>query len=563
VPCLADSGRPLISEPSYAPTVNDRDLERKAELAELLLHAARELGESLEPERVYERFHELLTDVVPHDGLIASSYDDREELIRAEYAWTDGAILDPSTLPPVRLNREGGGMQSRVIVGGEPLLFNDVAERVKQPDGVFYNVDREGTIHKLPESGPSGTSAAMMVPVKEQGRVVGVVQLMSDDGQYTADQLEIFEGLVAQMGAAVRNARLQLERRRLEAAEAAARAVAAERAQAARVVDAVGDGIFLLDREGVVRLWNRAAELLTGRRVERVRGQPLSDVIPEWDELAGRIPVAESGAIARSVTLPLRVGQDDRWLSFAAVRMADGVIYACHDVTSEQRLEEEKNDLIATISHELRTPMSAVYGAAKTLLRDDTDFSPERRQQLLEMIATQATRLAQITEEVLLTNRLDRGDLRVKTEPVNVAGIVNETVEAFREQLVDSTRIEVGIPDDVGAVSGDRDRLQQVLVNLLENAVKYGGSPVKVYADRVDAVIRICVADAGSGIALAEQARIFQKFYRADPQLARWPGGTGLGLYISRELTERMGGSLDLRSEPGAGATFVVELRQA
>jgi PAS domain S-box-containing protein len=403
----------------------------------------------------------------------------------------------------------------------------------------------------------------MMVPVKEQGRVVGVVQLMSDDGRYTADQLEIFEGLVAQMGAAVRNARLQLERRRLEAAEAAARAVAAERAQAARVVDAVGDGIFLLDREGVVRLWNRAAELLTGRRVERVRGQPLSDVIPEWDELAGRIPVAESGAIARSVTLPLRVGQDDRWLSFAAVRMADGVIYACHDVTSEQRLEEEKNDLIATISHELRTPMSAVYGAAKTLLRDDTDFSPERRQQLLEMIATQATRLAQITEEVLLTNRLDRGDLRVKTEPVNVAGIVNETVEAFREQLVDSTRIEVGIPDDVGAVSGDRDRLQQVLVNLLENAVKYGGSPVKVYADRVDAVIRICVADAGSGIALAEQARIFQKFYRADPQLARWPGGTGLGLYISRELTERMGGSLDLRSEPGAGATFVVELRQA
>jgi PAS domain S-box-containing protein len=543
--------------------VNDRDLERKAELAELLLHAARELGESLEPERVYERFHELLTDVVPHDGLIASSYDDRDEIIRAEYAWTDGAILDASTLPPVRLNREGGGMQSRVIVGGEPLLFNDVAERVKQPEGVYYNVDRDGTIEKLPESGPSGTSAAMMVPVKEDGRVVGVVQLMSDDGRYTADQLEIFEGLVAQMGAAVRNSRLQLDRRRLEAAEAAARAVAAERAQAARVVDAVGDGIFLLDREGIVSLWNRAAELLTGRRVTHVRGKPLSDVIPEWGELASRIPVAESGALARSVTLPLRVGQDDRWLSFAAVRMADGVIYACHDVTNEQRLEDEKNDLIATISHELRTPMSAVYGAAKTLLRDDTDFSPERRQQLLEMIATQATRLAQITDEVLLTNRLDRGDLRIKAEPVDVAGIVHETVEAFREQLVDSNRIEVEIPDDVGALSGDRDRLQQILVNLLDNAVKYGESPVTVCADRVDGVIRISVADAGSGIALAEQSRIFQKFYRADPQLTRWPGGTGLGLYISRELTERMGGSLDLRSEPGAGATFVVELPQA
>ena len=540
--------------------MDQRQLEWKAELAELLLHAARELGESLEPERVYERFHELLADVVPHDGLIVSSYDDRDDLIRAEYAWTEGAVLDTSKLPPVALNREGGGMQSRVIVSGEPLLFNDVAERVTQPGGVYYNVDREGTVHKLPDSGPSGTSAAMMVPVKHESRVVGVVQLMSDDGRYAESQLEIFEGLVAQMGAAVRNARLQQERRRLEAAETAARAVAAERAQAARVVDAVGDGIFLLDQDGVVRLWNRAAELVTGLRRTLVYKQRLADVMPEWEELADRIPVSEGGGMPRSVTLPLHSEETDRWLSFAAVGIVDGVIYACRDVTAEHRLEEEKTDLIATISHELRTPMAAVYGAAKTLLRDDVDFSPERRQQLLEMIATQATRLSQITDEVLLTSRLDRDDLRVDADPIDVAAVVAETVEAFREQLVDSTSIEVEIPGYVGAASGDRDRVQQVLVNLLDNAVKYGDSPVKVHAYRTDGVIRICVADNGRGIALAEQPRIFEKFYRGDPQLARSPGGTGLGLYISRELTRRMGGSLELSSEPGAGATFVVEL---
>jgi PAS domain S-box-containing protein len=543
--------------------VDQGNLEWKAELAELLLHAAREFGESLEPERVYERFHELLADVVPHDGLIVSSYDDRDDLIRAEYAWTDGAVLDTSKLPPVPLNREGGGMQSRVIVSGEPLLFNDVAERVTQPGGVYYNVDREGRVQKLPDSGPSGTSAAMMVPVKHEGRVVGVVQLMSDDGRYAANQLEIFEGLVAQMGAAVRNARLQQERRRLEAAEAAARAVAAERAQAARVVDAVGDGIFLLDQDGVVRLWNRAAERVTGLRRTVVHKRHLADVMPEWQELADRIPVSEGGEIVRSVTLPFRSEGTDRWLSFAAVGIADGVIYACHDVTAEHRLEEEKSDLIATISHELRTPMAAVYGAAKTLLRDDVDFSPERRQQLLEMIATQATRLSQITDEVLLTSRLDRDDLRVDAQPIDIAGVVAETVEAFREQLDGSTSIEVEIPDAVGAASGVRDRIQQVLVNLLDNAVKYGDSPVTVHAYRTNGVIRICVADNGRGIALAEQPRIFEKFYRGDPQLARSPGGTGLGLYISRELTRRMGGTIDLSSEPGAGATFVVELPQA
>jgi GAF domain len=178
--------------PGYAHSVNDRELEQKAELAELLLHAARQLGESLEPERVYERFHELLSDVIQHDGLIVSSYDDRDDLIRAEYVWTEGEVLDASTLPPVSLNRQGGGMQSRVIVSGEPLLFNDVAERVTQPDGVYYNVDREGTIQKLPESGPAGTSAAMMVPVTDEGSVVGVVQLMSDRGRYSSKQLEIF-----------------------------------------------------------------------------------------------------------------------------------------------------------------------------------------------------------------------------------------------------------------------------------------------------------------------------------------------------------------------------------
>jgi signal transduction histidine kinase len=241
----------------------------------------------------------------------------------------------------------------------------------------------------------------------------------------------------------------------------------------------------------------------------------------------------------------------------------DGVIYTCRDVTAEHKLEEEKTDLIATISHELRTPMAAVYGAAKTLLRDDVDFSPERRLQLLEMIASQATRLSQITDEVLLASRLDRGDLRVDADPIDVAGVVSETVEAFQEQLDGSTRIEVEIPGNLGAASGDRDRIQQVLVNLLDNAVKYGDSPVTMHAYCTDGVVRICVADSGRGIALADQTRVFEKFYRADPHLARSPGGTGLGLYISRELTRRMGGTLDLSSEPGAGATFIVELSQA
>jgi PAS domain S-box-containing protein len=540
--------------------VEYRELRRKAELAEFLLHAARQLGESLEPGPVYTRFHELVADVIQHDGLIISSYDDRDELIRCEYAWTDGAVLDPTTLPALPLNREGGGMQSRVIVSGEPLLFNDVPERVSTVAGVYYNVDAEGNVQKIPDSGPSGTSAAMMVPVKDEGRVVGVVQLMTDSGKYTDEELELFDGLVAQMGAAVRNARLQQERRRLEAAEAAARAVAAEREQAAQVLEAVGDGIFLVDVSGAVRLWNRAATLAMGVAADEILGKPLADAVANWDALAASIPVAEEGAAARGVTLPIEIRGRDLWLSFVAVRLADGIVYAFRDVTGERLLEEERNDFVATISHELRTPMTGVYGAAQTLLHRHGELRPAERQTLLSMIATEAARLSQITDEVLLTSQLDRGELSIKRAPVDVAEVVRTAVRTMRSQLPDSITIELEIADHVGAASGDPDRVQQVLVNLLDNAAKYGSSPVKVSAESTNGVVRIAVSDAGPGVGAADRERIFEKFYRAGPERTRSARGTGLGLYISRELTRRMGGRLALASEPGEGATFIVEL---
>jgi two-component system, OmpR family, phosphate regulon sensor histidine kinase PhoR len=541
-----------------APSRPYEELVREAEKARLLLDAARYLGESLEPERVYDRFRELLADVVEHDGVVVSSCDD-DGMIRCDYAWSDGVRLDESKFPPLQLNREGHGMQSRVILTGEPLLFNDVPDVVEHEPGTYYDVDREGTMRKIPDTGPPKTRAALMVPVKLEGSVLGVVQIMSDRAQYSTEELELVEGLISQMAAAVRNARLQKERRRLEAAEAAARAVAAEREQAAYVLEAVGDGIFLFDDDGLVRLWNRAAELVTGLGADRVVGQTADAAFEGWGTLVGRIPVAESGATPRAVTLPVAVGGRDLWLSFVAVRGTAGVVYAFRDLTSERRLEEEKTDLVATISHELRTPLAAVYGAAQTLLGRD-DLTEERRRQLLQMISAQAARLSTITDSVLLTSRLDRGDVAVERESVDVAELARATVEAMREQLPESLSLELEPGPKAVNAAGDADRIQQVLVNLLDNAVKYGGgSPVTVRVDPADGVVRLSVRDEGPGLSPAEQARVFEKFYRAGPQLTR-SGGTGLGLYISRELARRMGGRLDVRSEAGAGATFVLEL---
>jgi PAS domain S-box-containing protein len=536
---------------------------RGAEKSELLLAAARYLNETLELERVYDRFHELLTEAVPHNGVIVSSFDPETELISCDYAWVDGGKLDPAILPPLPLNHEGG-MQSRVIMSGEPLLQNDVPEQVKDPGGVYYDVDREGHMRKLPDDEPPGVQSALMVPVKLDGEVVGVVQLMHETVRYEDEQLELAEGLVGLMAAAVRNARLHAEGRAEAAARARAEATAAAREQAARVLEAVGDGVMMVDPAGELRFWNRAAELVTGRSRDDAVGRQAGEVLAGWQAVAAEIPISEEAELARPVTLPVEVDGSELWLSFVAVRSPNGIVYTFRDLTGDRGLEAAKSDFIATLSHELRTPMTAVLGAAKTLLRDDIALSPERRHQLLEMIGAQGTRLTQITEEVLLANRLDRGDLRIDSERVDLSQLVSHAVETMRHDAPESISLSTA-PNGTAEAIGDRDRIEQVLVNLIDNALKYSpdGGEVVVSTVPAAASVRVEVADQGIGIPSSEQEAVFEKFYRGDPQHLAVPGGTGLGLYICRELVQRMGGTIGVRSRPGGGSTFWFQLPRA
>jgi PAS domain S-box-containing protein len=535
---------------------------REVETARLLLEAARYLGETLDPGRIYERFREIMAEAIPHDGVVVSSFDPGEGIIRCDYAWVDGELLDVAIFPPIVL-QPTGGMQSEVIRTGRPLLTNDVAGRV-QDSGTYYDVDREGTMRKVPDEGPPKAQAAMMVPVKQEGVVVGVVQLMSDHDTYGGEQLELAEGIIAQLGAAVRNARLHEEALRLEASAAAARATAEERERAAQVLEAVGDGIFFVTDEGSITFWNRAAETITGLRADTVRGQTPPDLGKAWDTLATAVPAAERDEQPRSVTLPLELDGRETWLSFVAVRTHGGVVYAFRDVTSERQLDDAKHEFVATVSHELRTPMTAVLGAAKTLLREDLVLEADTQRQLLEMIATQAERLTKVTETLLLAGRLDRGEVTIEKQRLDVDVVVSETVAAIEQNLVPPLHIErrFGAP---GAALGDSSRLQQVIMNLLDNATRYapGSELIVVATSRADDRVRIEVTDQGRGIADSERDRIFEKFYRSPTSRQLAPGGSGLGLYICRELLERMDGRITVSSRPDAGATFAIDLPAA
>jgi signal transduction histidine kinase len=234
-------------------------------------------------------------------------------------------------------------------------------------------------------------------------------------------------------------------------------------------------------------------------------------------------------------------------------------------VTDARRLEELKADFVATASHELRTPLAAVYGAAQTLRRHDFALDEAGRNRFVSLIVDESERLNRIVNEILLANQLDAGRLDLVEEPFDAGDLVQRVVESAREHGPPGIRFETLIAEGTPPVAADRDRVRQVLVNLVENAIKYSpdGGLVQVGAQPAEGVVCFYVRDEGLGIPAGEQARIFEKFYRLDPEMTRGIGGTGLGLYICSELLERMDGRIWVESQEGVGSTFSFELPAA
>ncbi|MGN6429753.1 MAG: sensor histidine kinase [Gaiellaceae bacterium] len=337
-----------------------------------------------------------------------------------------------------------------------------------------------------------------------------------------------------------------------------------QRDQAERVLAHLGDGVFVVDRDGVVRLWNRAAAAITGLRAAEVRGRSAEEAIPGWKTIATFVPVADQPGQAdgssSAETVPIDVAGRELWLSMVAVSLDDDTVYAFRDATHDRRLEELRSQFVATISHELRTPLASLHGAALTLR--EHDLPVQTQDDLLEMIAEQSNRLANLVEEILVAGQLDSGSLSVVADTFAPEELVQGVAMAARSRVEEEREIDVVVPSVVPKVHGDGERTRQVLLNLIDNAIKYSpsGGRIEVTLEVVGERLRFSVQDQGLGIPVGEQERIFDKFYRLDPDQRRGIGGTGLGLYICRELVRSMHGSIWVESETGTGTTFAFEL---
>jgi len=336
------------------------------------------------------------------------------------------------------------------------------------------------------------------------------------------------------------------------------------RAQAARALQFVGDGVFLVDSEGIVRLWNPAVAAMTGVIAAEVEGRPAAETVPAWGEIVARVPISAAGErpIARWETLPVEVGERELWLSISGVHFGEGTVFAVRDVTEERGLERLKSDFVSTVSHELRTPLAAIYGAALTLRREGPPLGEDMRTDLLGVIADEADRLARIVNDILWTSRIESGGLRVTIESVDPVELASGVVQAALLHVPPTIGLELVAPEGLPRVAADADKVRQVLANLVDNGIKYSpdGGRIEVALEQRGQMIRFTVRDEGLGIPPSERDRVFEKFYRLDPDLTRGVGGTGLGLYICRELVRRMNGWIWVEPSPPAGSALVVEL---
>ena len=395
-----------------------------------------------------------------------------------------------------------------------------------------------------------GLRSVITVPLNARGRTLGALSLIAAETHppFTRQDFELAVELARRAGIAVDNSRLFRE--------------AEKGANAARALAYVADGVVLLDRAGFVRHWNPAAALITGVAEEDALGHRIESVIPAWDLLSGHVPLVEPGdALAQPVTVPLTIQGRELWLSASGVDFGEGTVYALRDVSDEQALEKTRSDFVATASHELRTPLAAIYGAVRTLRREDLELEEPDKSTFLQIIEAESLRLAQIVDQILVAGQIDADAVDVELESCDPAELAAGVIESAALHLPDGISLHVE-KHSTRPILCDVNKLRQVLVNLVDNAIKYSpeGGDVEIKLESANGECLIEVADEGLGIPSSERERIFEKFYRLDPQQTRGVGGSGLGLYICRELVERMNGQLEVESEPGIGSRFTVRL---
>jgi two-component system, OmpR family, phosphate regulon sensor histidine kinase PhoR len=327
------------------------------------------------------------------------------------------------------------------------------------------------------------------------------------------------------------------------------------------------EGLLLLDRHRRIYLANRNFKNLFGLKTE-LRGKTIMEALRlhELAELVERVE-NEGQVFDHELKLPELSG---RWLRVNAAVISnsagerEGIILVFHDLTRLKQLERTREDFVANVSHELRTPLSLIKGYVETLL-DGARNDPAIAERFLKIIERNAERLDLLIQDLLTISALESGRMKLDLQPVNLHPLVEKIFSDLHSRAKNkNVKLINGLPEL--AATADANRLEQILANLIDNAIKYGRAEgsVTVGGKKLDdGKLEIFVADDGPGIPPEALERVFERFYRVDKARSRDQGGTGLGLSIVKHIAQAHGGEVWARSELGKGATFFFTLPRA
>ena len=329
-------------------------------------------------------------------------------------------------------------------------------------------------------------------------------------------------------------------------------------------------GVLVLGRDGTVLYSNPFfSAYFSSSGAEVLKGKKINEVLGGSGLLKAVYGFLKKGFGNRAFPREAEINENDRFFKMRAVPLEGkenpGVMIFLQDITDEKRVEAVKKDFVANVSHELRTPLASIKGYAETLLSGGMDDKKALRE-FLKIIDKHATRMSLLIDDLLTLSRLESHQTALLLERVDLTELVRSATEGLKKQAKDKgitleMDLRKGLPDAVG----DRKSLEQVMVNLLDNAIKYTqqGGRVGVSASVRSGEIKVDVRDTGIGIPKADIPRIFERFYRVDKARSREVGGTGLGLAIVKHIIQGLNGNVRVQSEQGKGSTFSFTLKAA
>ncbi|HWH36452.1 MAG TPA: PAS domain S-box protein [Candidatus Limnocylindrales bacterium] len=469
----------------------------------------------------------------------------RDGSLRCAAIYSVGGALDEWAADAAGRRFEvGEGVPGRVWVSAAPIWVSDT--------------DRETEFPRRQLARQVGLRHGFCFPIHVRGTVRAVVELFGGEvREVDQAQAEFLQAVGHQLGSFME---------RIEAR----RAVGVSEARKAGILDAAIDAIVSADREGRIVEFNAAAEELFGRRRSDVVGRRIADILVPEDlrpaHEAGLRRYLETGApriLGQRVRTHGRRADESRFpieLTVTEARIEGDPMFTAfiRDITREREAETARDRFLEILSHELRTPVTAIYGGAKVLARRASEGPHE---ELVRDIGEEADRLYRLVEDLIVLARAERGALAMSLEPVRLERVTERVVEAFRLRSPE-LRFELSVHGMAGPVMGDETYVEQLLRNLLSNAVKYGaaGGEIEVRIDHGDTESALRVLDRGVGIDAAEARRLFEIDYRS-PLTEGLAHGSGIGLFVARWLIEGMGGRIWATRREGGGSEFGFALR--